>query len=511
MALSITDVQLPTKTLDNTAFGDLASIYLNYLSDVALANENIYVPFDAPVPFTVSLQDVLQTHTNLKLSGVQLGNLEICDTVYSNNRTESEVYICWINKDDPTVYQATCHVGSFDMTGMIAEVLRAMSAVPRSNGTLHQWYSSTPSAPANAVAFYNVQFSALPADPISTVSNSSVVTITAPQHGLRVNDFVTFQNVINNPGAIEDDAFNNVSFTVNTVIDADHFTVTVSGIAYTTSGPTEDAPTGYGGGANVQLGVGVYYSFVRPSPPLGTDGGSSNDDKSALELMGFPPESGLNVAVQYGLTAQSFATAFAKGNATTGLKLPTTLIKDYSIVDGQSISVSGLTRLGLPAQYTVTSGYLTVAQANYDAADAKEMARRLNDMSSQDQKRVYFVSSAFAMSRMQTNVFDTGTLYQGVNLSGDTYCYLVEQNTQKKLAKVQLRAGNGFIDFNTYSYFPLTSRDLSQIQRVGSFDCALRTSNNKVLYYQNLKISGTFVLSFAPPSKPVILQGMTSQ
>lgn len=477
--------KLPTGQVPQS-LSRLAGAHLDYMCRSQRSQRPYKIDFDASLPMNLDLSAL---PNDLDIQSLSLTTLECPESVVSNNRAHSERIVSWINGADVAngqhvPYTATCAIGSYDMTGMINELLRVMNLTPKQDGTLHEWFVILPTTPSNAVSFYNVLFINLGHDPISTVAESATITVEAMDHGLTVGDFVTFKGVQNNPGAISNAVFNGASYTVASVVDKDHFTLLLGSFAYTTSGPTDEQPTGYGGGDGVQLGKGSYFAFL-PSPP-----------RNALELIGFPKQSGANVALSYGLNATVFA------RSAHSVPIPDRL--KTRVTAGQVIAIEGITALGLPDTYVVNESKTSLKPRGSVPSKSARLSA-LREMSEQSQSRIYFTDATFALARVQTNRFDSGTLHQSINLAGDAYCYLYELDLQQKLAKIQLRSGNGFMDFNTFSNLELTERELRALKRKKSLHCTLVSASGAVLFYQGLRLSGSFQVAFAAPLKPLRL------
>lgn len=463
---------------DLPRFSYIANKYLKYSRALEQCKEPKHVHFDADLStshvFNVSLSDSIPVHTHL--TKIDLVTLEVADTVSSNGRNREQRQICWNNLGDTTLYTAECHVGSFDINGMVTEILRALNAVmDTKSGRLHQWYVSYTAAPTNGIRFHNVVFQALSPDPIACRAGSAVMTISCTAHGMSVDDFVTFQNVQNNPGGLSNDMFNNISFVVATVVDADHFTIVHPSVAYADN----NVAVGDAGGAGVLLGTGRDFAFTTRL---------SND--SALRLIGFPLLSGMNVAQRYGLTADKFNAQF--------ITLPSQMLQEHPDLSPRTlVEVTGAPQ----RMYRVTE-------------DGKAMTawppgtdNQTTDLNDRDNQRVYFNSPpSFSFRKEQSNVFDSGSLYASINLAGETYCFLTEVTTGKKFAKIQLRAGSGFIDYNTFFTTMFTTAELQTLHSKQSLRFVLQTPEGNIMFTKGVRMSGTIAVHAEPIIPSILLR-----
>lgn len=429
--------------------------------DVDLTNSNI---------FTVDLKKHIPR--GCQLVNIDIPSLEIADIVASNGNYRNDRQVLWKNENDATIYQAYCNIGSYDVNGMVTELLRAMNAVrDESTGGLHNWFASYTATPMNGIYLHNVVFVSLSTDPLQCRAGSSSVVVTYANHNLSIDDFITFRQVQNNPGGFANAMFNNVSLSVSAVIDVDHFVVDVSSVAYVDTNST----AGDGGGDMVLLGRGRNYSFFQ---------------STALTLLGFPASSGTNVATKYGLTADVFAQP--------KIPLPAPLLNDHpELQAGDVVEVIGLEGLNLPTRYTVgPNRYELLPPVTWQTTSAASI---IQNKSERDRERVYFVNPpTFAVARKQTNVFDSGSLYASMNLAGNVYCFLTEMLVKKHMAKIQLRSGNGYIDYNTHIVNKLTAAELQTLQNNGKLVLTLSTPRGLPLYTKGLKLSGTLEFQSAP-------------
>ncbi|RYF30425.1 MAG: hypothetical protein EOO38_32405 [Cytophagaceae bacterium] len=191
------------------------------------------------------------------------------------------------------------------------------------------------------------------------------------------------------------------------------------------------------------------------------------------------------------------------------VRLPDQLLQEHSLSPNDIVSVNAL---GLPPQYRVVrtlSGDLTLVPllTSVSGGAAAKTTIGGNDVSlnSRERSRVYFTSPpTFSLSTVQSNVFDSGSLFAGVNLAGDVYCYLIEQRTGKKFAKIQLRSGNGYIDFNTHTTDAFTDKEFALLQHHGAMQFMLVSARNEAWFSKGLRLSGTFAIKSKPIVPPII-------
>lgn len=477
--------------------------------DSRLRDKNLYPyssDFSLPLPYMIN--DILQ----IDIKGLEFSNSSSTSINMSNHT------VSWINVNEADIgypiYTAKINIGSFTVNAIVTELLRVMNAVPRKkkiNGQTvnHTWDIELGDTPMNALTFYNITLrnDGVSTNPITTTADSGTITIAQTNHGLKTNDIVYFVGIDGSPGGIPDSVLNSF-FKVSSIIDENSFTIDSSILPYI---------TGSFGGDNVQIGTASNFAFV-------SDPNSVPGSRNLLQLLGFPKISSVPLDDTFTLyDLQNVLQNNKFGN--DGMFLLPSIFsqkKPFSeLKAGQTVKFLGAESLGFTSETivkVVTTGDQLILQIS-GLHDRTEAQKKFSD-SDAYRLRIYAGVDGGYMgaSSQQSNVFNTGSLYGSIDLSGDSYCFLSLTNANKSksqvnlnntsqnnlLAKIQLTSTSGYIGFNQVLGIPMSWMKGSGA-RIEELTFSLTDSVGHILFFGGLEFSGTLVIKQDEPDTPSFL------
>lgn len=373
----------------------------------------------------------------------------------ANSISADTCSITWqhLNVSSP-VYTAKINTGTYTLTTICNELLRVLNTVQRSPSDpifqldpdnaqfnqQHHWalvYATSPDSGLTLASLYRTQ-KGLPSDVALQVSVNDVnMVCTKLSHGLAVNDIISIQGVSKQVGGLPAMAYINTTFQVNTVLDADHFTVQLSQGAY------EDYSVGLTDEPELTFGVPLTFKFL-PSTTL-------------LPVIGFPRQSG-DVVGQLDDFADCIRDWYNKDPNTDNALINLSWLPDrfcsvgttVMFDDAQAIGINSKTRFTC-VNATQKTFYVSLDElrtavrfilANEPLGFTPEQAARL------------IVLSDTGYQKAQSNILTTGALYSSVNLSGATHCFVLSPqcrtvlNDNGTLAKIQMASASGYLNFN---------------------------------------------------------------
>lgn len=515
---------LPVVIPQNKALYRASQMYLDYQTvkedaqlpqiyhfDSRKRDLNLY-PYasDFVIDFPVTIQNI--------------NKVELIASEFSNSsRTISNIHnseISWINGNEASinfpVYTVQISYGVYTLNSIQSEIVQKMSSVPRllaiNNTTTttttpinHNWQCIPSTTTPNGVTFYNIIYSTPGStmNPFSTTQDSALVTVTQTNHSHQMDDLIFFNNVTGDPGGIASAYFNTSTFTVNSIIDANTFTIIVDVIPY---------DSGVWGG-NAQIGTPSTFRFVTPPHAI-------DSKKTLLSILGFPPQSSIACNNQFTLahlkellsntsitvdntitfeTSNSLLTTLALGTKfhligaeTYGITADTSFIIDRTTTNSATITTKNL---------------IYFNSARLDQIIVPPLNNRLRIFSDPKNENL-------GISNSQSNIFDSGSTYKSVDLSGESFCFLVcpdlenakEQlssaNISNILTKIQLIAASGNLEFNTKLSYPV---ELKQPISLDSLHLQLFDADGKPVYYDGLSLGGTLMFTQEAPDPPFFL------
>lgn len=477
-------------------FKNLLPDYIRYKTEVTQSK----IPYQ--VNFQGSGQIKLQIPTQKRVSKLAVTGLEMPNML--NGITINETSIKWSNLNDFDmdgsfhVYEASIEPANYTMSTLINALLDVMNAVPRwSTGEMHQFICEQGfNGLTNGIQFSSLQkTTSIPGNnPISVLNNSKVVTFTLINHGLVEGQLIYISNVGTDIGGIPQDIFN-TSFKVK-VINTNTFTFTVPISAY-----FDDT----GGGPAGQISVSYQSFFAFRSSNI-------------LNLLGFPyGDSSVAVSIHDAKKLQARPPYLIGGPLTTvvshwmNLRLPL-----HGLVQNTTFNL-----VGTQNQYGLQDNVAYVVQQVIDqdtvAIDVpKDYAVQLESNSidtADDINRVRLSSvddNHIGFSTSQTNVIN-GVIYNAINLSGDTACYLTCREIDEldywsgvprnSLCKVQMTDIPGYTIFNSQSTDPVIFPPHRRPE-LTSLTIELKDIKGQNIDLKNLTMSGSIQIHKDPPPIP---------
>ncbi len=521
-------VILPKTINREKAFFGASQRYLQYKEDLDKKEKPVtfhfdsrkrdYIKFPLCSHFQIELPQKLENICTLELVGLEFTNTS--NTVYNMENAQ----ISWINENEASisypVYTATVHLGTYTVSSITNEMVRAMNTIPRKlaiNGqtTNHSWDCVITDVPTNAISFYNVLYKPLLADPFTTNADDPLITVYSPNHTFVAGDTVLFNGVSGDPGGVPNSFFVTTSFTVVNVVDSNQFTIGSTVVPYisTTSG-----------GSTAQIGTATNYRFVTPPR-------WSQNTRSLLSILGFPKES---CVLCRNIFTKTDLKALIESGTEVNVSSQASSLNSTSSYECTSINriwakfpvllplkMIGAENLGMTSNSTGSgASTITILTKNGDGSFRlridgvqKEAFQSYGSVTENEtaKSKIGIYNQTIGMNSIQNNVLDTGSLYQSIDLSGISYCFLTSSQLQNSsttannvLSKIQLTTAPGFLDFNkiiaTKAVWPEGKR-----QDFSYLELLLVDVDDKEIDLNGLNYSGTAIFTQQLPSKPSFL------
>ena len=470
--------------------------YISYMSETAQSQIPYLVNFSGAS--RIELKIPLQKRVSkLTVTGLEMPNM-------LNGISISENVIQWSDIDDLTsdgssfyIYEASIEPANYTVATLVSALLTSMNAVlRRSTGQAHNFIcEQNVNGLNNGVRFISLQETTSNPlnNPISIQNNSKLATFTLANHGLVNGQTVYLTNVNTDIGGIPQDVYN-TSFIIQ-VVDVNHFTFSLPISAY-----YDDQ----GGGSTINVLFESVFAF-RSS--------------AILTLLGFPNgDSSVAVPIRSAKLLRARAPYVVGGPLTTvvlhwmNIKLPS-----HGLAEGSSFTLAGTQR-----EYGLEDGAPYIVQKVIDTntiainVPVDYALSNLNtsvDDSVDDINRVRLSSietNRIGFSTSQSNVIN-GVIYNAINLSGDTSCYLTCREIDKlaywsgvpdnSLCKVQMTDIPGYTIFNSQSTDPVVFPPHRRPE-ISTLTLELKDIKGQTIDLKNLTMSGCIQIHKDPPPVP---------